>query len=143
MKIIFLDFDGVIITPKTRFNSVDHECMQWLSRLVYEDHTTKIVITSTWRKGKSLEYLRGILGRSIHETRVIGVTDILDHRGKEIKKWLDDNTDLDIESIVVLDDESFDLDPFKGFLVKPNGHVGMTEENFEQAKEMLDKPFSL
>ena len=100
MKLIFLDFDGVIVTPKTRFNNVDADCMQWLSRLVWECDA-HIVVTSTWRKGNSLDFLRGVLGRWVLNNHVIGSTSALDHRGKEIKKWIEDNSDIDIESIVV------------------------------------------
>lgn len=141
MKIIFLDFDGVVVTQRTKFNSVDPECMGLLSELVWS-RDAHIVVTSTWRIAKSLEFLKGVLGRSV-SSRVIGKTGHLDHRGKEIQQWLEENKDKNIESIVVLDDDVFDLAPFHDFQVRTDTMNGMNEEHLKKAKEMLDKPFSL
>ena len=69
-KIIFLDFDGVIVTFETRFNDIDPECAKHLKRVVDETGAF-IVISSTWRKHhdfidlKEMLHNHGISGEKV------------------------------------------------------------------------------
>ena len=60
MKIIFLDIDGVICTPKTDFRYLDIRCVNHLNNIV-EDTGAKIVISSSWRYGRTLKGLQNLL----------------------------------------------------------------------------------
>lgn len=99
MKIIFLDFDGVLVTHRqwrarqashrstddktVRLRAMaDPECVANLNRLL-EATDAQIVVSSTWRKvrkGKdSLAYVRDVLTTwGVDASRVIGVTPSLE-----------------------------------------------------------------
>ena len=142
MKIIFLDIDGVLNTYQTfkdikleeeltgiRRVAIDLDKVLLLKEIV--DKTgAKLVLSSDWRKHGKMkkgrlctknQNLFDIL--SILFDNGLNIYDITprlrkENRELEIRKWLDDNRDLNIESFIVLDDEDFDLHGFKNELVK-------------------------
>ena len=84
--------------------------------------------------------------------KVIGVTPRLERkpfgtssiylahpRGDEIRAWLDEYGSVrgPVESIVVIDDEDYDLDQFASRLVKTDFEVVLTMENASEAIKML------
>lgn len=86
-----------------------------------------LVISSIWRLGRTTEELSQILyNYGVPSKYVIGQTPWLPekHRGAEIQKWLSE-TDLKIESFVILDDNS-DMDHLIGDLVQTNPDYGLT-----------------
>lgn len=109
-NIIFLDIDGVlncqvfyekrhekkkdldfdIDYPKSEICT---ERIGWLNELC-ETTDTSIVISSTWRLGRSISELQDILNSCGATFTVIGKTDHTGYeRGTEISKWLKDNSE--------------------------------------------------
>ncbi len=151
MNIIFCDVDGTI-------NSINHlkeyyyrtgkrcscfdypfdeRCINNLKLLV--DDNTRIVITSSWRKlDKGINRLMEEFRKYDLDKYVIGYTPILfTIRGEEIKSFIE-NTDINIEHFVILDDNS-DMGDLIPYLVKTNNQTGLTYENVLEAKEILNK----
>lgn len=124
MKVIFLDFDGVITTLRSNW-CLDKDKMLLLKRIV--DATgAKIVISSSWRRHTLEDTLKDITDTSncfvganpfICPESVVGITDRMysfcygnktKHfrmpRGVEIQHYLDGHRDID--GYVILDDDS-------------------------------------
>ena len=124
MKIIFLDIDGVLnLIPQGRdkFGSIFHP--EFIENLKYiiDETGAKIVISSSWRSD-GIDVFREIWKYRNYSGDIIGITpfsyfnedlesdpDIEICRGHEIKYWLD-NTNDNIESYVILDDDDDMLD---------------------------------
>lgn len=121
--IIFLDFDGVISSPRAYVTQCDQEdfYLRWLDpiackflRRICEQFGAQFVISSTWRKfgfQSCVEQSLGYYGldKFVHEdwctddlwTREV---DSLDSRPMEIDAWLKKNSPTDY---IILDDDSF------------------------------------
>ena len=119
MRVVFLDFDGVLNsrhvhdTVPRRGWDVYPEHVVHLNALLERVPDLRIVVSSTWR----LEYTRGGLERELLaagarvEGRVVGVTPRsgFDTRGEEIDDWLARNEG--VVGWVILDDHPEDLAP--------------------------------
>ncbi|MGE0444532.1 MAG: HAD domain-containing protein [Vicinamibacterales bacterium] len=106
MKVIFLDFDGVLNTPQTWAHhdklGLDVERVALLQSLC-ELTGAVVVISSTWRMVHALEDLRVMLAERGFRGEVIGATPaLLPKRSDEIRAWLDDHHE--VTHYVVLDD---------------------------------------
>lgn len=147
---LFLDFDGVFFTVggcvHQRIESGDEKAPRWeldpvslslLKRLCRDFPEIRLVISSTWRLGTSLEELREILGPELGKL-VIGKTPSSrsGYRGFEIKVWLDENKNLDIQDIIILDDDS-DMHPFMGFLFQTNSYDGFQSTDWMKLERYL------
>lgn len=108
MKIVFLDFDGVIRVPidggwlgGDTYGFCQGR-MKALSR-VLERTGAKIVVSSDWRNFGEEEYCRRqlapYLDDHLHED---WMTPIIGHRWKEIERWLDEHPG--VEKFVAIDD---------------------------------------
>lgn len=149
MKVIFLDFDGVLNSIRTvyayplmtdRFN----ECWEqldpiavMLTRRLCEEHDAKIVISSTWRKLFTIEeFKQKFLELYNWDIPIIDMTASSSRgfRGEEINDWLEDNQH--VCKYVILDDDSdFYMDqPF----VKVNGLHGISVFDYHRAVLCLD-----
>ena len=150
MKVIFLDFDGVICTRRQALASgergvisgLDPVALGFLNRIC-RDYKIQIVISSTWRMcGKKtrrsfyeLFACAGYvdLGRAIHKDwRTPNLPDAT--RGHEIEIWLSDN---ECDDYVILDDDSDMLDYQKPRMVTTDSHNGMLFEHYEKTMELL------
>lgn len=143
MKVLFLDFDGVINT----FMHFSHEgnfskaACKNVQSLLDKVPDLKVVISSSWRKF-GLDFDKNILLHNcIDSKRVIGVTEDEKHDGKgdrgyHIRNWLKDHPE--VTAFVIVDDES-DMDELFDKLVKTNGFVGMTEKDVQSAIDILNK----
>ena len=158
MKIIFLDIDGVLN------NAIDSEHHQFhkegyyffskerVGHLNYILGQTgaKIVVSSTWRLGKTVSELQALCKWMGIEGEVIDKTEYLKDnytlRGNEIYKWIEDNEDLlgkrgyDFLEYVILDDESDMLLWLKDHFVNCDGEIGLTHSNAYQAVKILNRP---
>jgi hypothetical protein len=117
MKVIFLDFDGVLNSEASfRYearrksnripDSLSDVCCSNLQYILEQDADIKLVISSTWRKMHTMEELRNFLnGRFVNGSRIIGKTPSVfsGHRGHEIKLWLEDNPN--VTQYVIIDDD--------------------------------------
>ena len=155
MKIIFLDFDGVLNSEKYLRNCgrygviADPVRMIYLKKIV--DATgAKIVLSTSWREhwNENTEECDET-GLRINEIfRVYGLciyskTPKLDSfREDEIKKWLDEHEG--IESFVVLDDAFLSADFLNGHFVRTSNYRdGLNEENTMDAIKILGESIFL
>lgn len=143
MRLIFLDIDGVLVTDRTLRaftpklgNPFDSYCVNQLNKLT-EKTKAKLVVSSTWRMGRTLKEMRMVLKMNGVNADCVGMTPVLNiHRGLEIQKWLDEHTDPIWQDIVILDDDS-DMDHMKKFLVQTNMYGGLRIKHRLQAEKLL------
>jgi hypothetical protein len=178
MKIIFLDIDGVLNsdywyrTRHTKGHTNDADSETWdfdprsikaLNNIISATQA-KIVISSTWRLGKSLSELAelcakvGIEGEIIGATPFISVQKLDIPRGMEIKQYLSKNCNwyymphnnkelaiqyiegLTIDNYLILDDDSDMLyEQRKNFLlIHPS--FGLSAGHEKEAINILNSP---
>lgn len=164
MKIIFLDIDGVLNSFQSMYfwhNKRDQKSWEndmyesWkgtlkeylaqefdpiaisnLERIIREVPEVKIVISSTWRLGETVDSLKKIFSVSpLIADAIIDVTgkDESRIRGREIKTWLDEHND--ITDLVILDDDS-DMELLISYLVKTDAKVGL---DWNKAQEVIGR----
>lgn len=138
MKVIFLDFDGVInnveLWGTTKFLP---KALRSIERIV--ESTGAIVVASTaWRRGHSVQELNGFVKDNGGKFEIVDKTPAFYRqiRGVEIQAWLEDHPGA--ESFVILDD--MDECQFVGLeknLVRTDDTVGLTSKNADRAIEIL------
>jgi len=142
MKIIFLDFDGVVnrFDEPESFRKLSPSCVENLNRLV-ELSDANIIITSSWKGHMPLvsDLTKVLVNAGFRfPKKVIGKTPrTFFPRGREIEEWLKD-CEYKIESFVILDDDS-DMEPFLDKLVETDFNVGLTMCDVEKAIDILNK----
>lgn len=146
-KIIFLDIDGVLTSRKSlytygNFRTFLPSSVQALN-FVLKASDAKIVISSAWRCGRSLEDLTAIFNKEgIDGSKIIGKTPRFHGlRGMEIHEWLYHAT-IPIESFVILDDET-DMGRHISRLVKTSFELGMDMSHAKLAIKMLNQKVTL
>ena len=106
MMILFLDFDGVMVTDRYQAQLTDTNCplrddygakfdpvcVENLRRII-DSTDAGIVITSTWKMDMGLDGIQQMWDVRQLPGKVIGVTPDIDpiHRGNEVQAWLDAN----------------------------------------------------
>lgn len=162
MKIIFLDIDGVLNSMNGLIKRGGQSLMD-----LYVEHIAilreilyitdaRIVISSTWRKGRTVEQLKQLFyNYELPSKYIIDKTPSLKgkeivingktysdtKRGHEIEKWLEDNKELDIEEFVILDDDS-DMANLMDKLVQTDYDYGLTYIHAEEViKRLSGKTF--
>lgn len=144
MKIIFLDFDGVITTYYSKYK-ISIEKVKLIEKLI-EETDAKIVISSSWRHGSknAEEFTKKYLSEisdSIFAKSIIDLTKVFSPvRGEEIQKWIDDHIN-EIDSYVILDDELDMLDEQLYNFVQTDGYEGITEREIRLIKHILNKEY--
>lgn len=162
MKVIFLDYDGVVNTPMWELragkwicsfafpkdNTVNNpQAVQWVSEFC-ENYGYSIVVSSTWRHKDN--YKECLINGGLREgIKILGKTPYVrcGHRGDEISQWLEQHPDVD--QYLIFDDDT-DMTIHKDRLVKCDTSVGFLEREFERAEELhwrytspVTEPFSL
>lgn len=139
MKVLFLDFDGVLNNYKERNfgEKFSVSSCRNLNSLMKKVPDLKIVISSAWRM-HGVEYCKSILeSNGVNSDAVIDRTGNEDGpRGYQIKCWLDRNPK--VTNFVILDDES-DMGELMNKLVKTNGFVGLTSKEVKLALQVLGR----
>lgn len=139
--IIFLDFDGVIMTaqPESRFRKPDSRAIDNLNRLVFVTGGF-VVISSTWR-GMGLGRCRAILRDGGFTGKPIGITPSLHLsprdtycRGDEIAAWLQ-RWRQERRPILILDDD-YDMGPLLPRLIRTKSVIGLTGRDVLRAIEL-------
>lgn len=153
MKVIFLDFDGVIThaESKWKFDSVKADMINGICR----GCDAKIVITSSWRIGfqgnieifklsllndfrvktnPSISYdiLKSFIGNIYDMTDTQGSM-----RGDEIRRWLEKHY-MDVENYVILDDDSDMLDEQLLHFVQTDTYEGITDREMKLCVGVLN-----
>lgn len=154
MKIVFLDFDGVLnshwymLEFPREWNSgmavegqIDPESIELVNKIV-EATGAVVVISSAWRLIRPVEQLTTMLKNKGFKGEVIGITPDLAHldkrRGDEIQEWIGTSPLKDqIESFVILDDNS-DMVHLTDRLVLTGYTVGIEEHHVEKAIKILN-----
>lgn len=151
MKIIFLDFDGVITTPSSKY-CLSPPHMDILGKIL-ESTGAYIVISSSWRRYNLEQTINFITSRSnpfVGENpfpftdKVIDIAKRLTpikmseyiYRGDEIKEWLDNN---EVESYVILDDINNMLSCQQNNLVLTDEKKGLTDKDAQKAISILNE----
>lgn len=160
MKIIFLDVDGVLNSEedilkagigKGLYDEISDDKLKRLKKLVGSTNA-KIVVSSTWRIGCARSGDKSFYGEKLFKSledklasvglEILDITPVINKpmikRGDEIRQWLQ-TTKYDIESFVILDDDS-DMCEFTGTnLVKTSNKVGLTDADILIAEEILNR----
>jgi len=132
MKIIFLDVDGVLNTPKLLkrfgFDFIDPILVALVARIVKETEA-KIVLSSTWRiEEKNKEMVRVALAE--HGLEIFDCTPVITksfseggwtRRHEEIQSWIDQNT---VTKFAIIDD--FDDANIEGSFFQTDENIGLT-----------------
>lgn len=147
MRVIFLDFDGVLNTPAfldevgdygaiAAAHQIDTRAVDELNRLVGLTGA-KVVVSSTWRRYHSVEELQKLLESRGFRGEVIGKTpELWCYRGAEIQDWLYEH--LEVEQFVILDDDN-DMEKLAVKMVQMDPDKGLTEADVDEAvKNMLE-----
>jgi hypothetical protein len=153
MKVIFLDFDGVLNSaasfrmetrrrkkyPFIKVSVSDTLCTVCCSNLqviLDECPDARIVVSSSWRGKFPLRKNKLIMAYyGIDASRVIGETpDVSGIRGNEIGQWLKDHPK--VKEYVILDD-SKDMGKHIDQLVRTKWDIGLTLPHVRKALKML------
>ena len=153
MKIIFLDFDGVMVTDRyqaqlTDSNSplrddygakFDPVCVKNLRHII-DATDAGIVVTSTWKMDMGLEGILQMWGARNLPGKVIGVTPDIDpiHRGDEVQAWLDANPGA--VRYAIIDDcpfQEFFREEQLPHLFKVDERTGLDEKTVTKVIELL------
>ena len=157
MKAIFLDIDGVIVTPTSLQSNAalgrepeefrcDRVSLAYLGQLVARTGA-KVVLSSSWRGDLDTRdpLLGAIVGNLLHQLESVGaplfdVTPSLPgaDRSAEIGAWLDEHP---CKAYVILDDRArFEERPdvAKGHLVLIENSDGIRQEHFRRALDVLN-----
>lgn len=122
------------------------ERIRLLNELCSETDTV-VVISSTWRLGKTIDELQEILNYCGATFRIIGKTDHLGYeRGIEISKWLKDNCDnyfntpyYDFYNYAIIDDDSDMLLNQQSHFFQTDGYCGLTHNTCYRIKRFFTR----
>lgn len=153
MKVIFCDWDGVLNSVgsfiyNNRMNllglstiptheSFDPVACSNFQFILEELPEVMVVVSSTWRKHKTLSALKEIFNiNHILPERMIGTTPVAQsgYRGDEIKQYLDQHPE--VTEFCVIDDDS-DMEPYLDRLVKTDSRNGLTFTDAEKVIAMF------
>lgn len=138
-KIIFLDFDGVLITENTGYLLIDKTPLQNLVDLI-EKTDAKVVVSSSWRLCPitCMNLMKGSnLDKYLHKNWSTPEFDMNmpEYRGHEINSWYEHNGNG--ASYVILDDCEPMLPFQESHYVKTNEKIGLTSKDCELAYQIL------
>lgn len=150
MKVIFLDFDGVLNTEKyirscAEFGLIIDPSKMALLKQIADATNARIILSTSWREHWDEETQNcdniGIEINDIFEQyslHILGKTPILNCcREDEIAVWLKSNPQ--VVNFVVLDDRFLDSELIRGHFVKTSGYSkGLDEISVEMAIDILN-----
>lgn len=146
MRVAFLDIDGVLIPlpPNGVINydpTPDSGAVKNLNILTTLGKA-KIVVSSQWRVDRTLDELKVLLASWGVHAEVVDKTpedvdeDADEDRGLNIFTWLSGRSD--VESFVVIDDETVSLEPLAKKAVFPSPDKGLQFHDALSAIRILD-----
>ena len=157
MRLIFLDIDGVLNCQLFYDEQLDGSYVEqnickkrvgWLNDLC-KDTGAKIVISSTWRMGRTIDEMRDILNEVGATFEIIGMTPILRNegcvRGNEIQQWIEKNDSItglpyyDYSDYVIIDDDSDMLLWQKDNFFQTDSYSGLTPNTCYKIQKFFHK----
>ena len=151
MKVIFLDFDGVITIPETRW----HISLPHIKRIkeICDATGAKIVVSSSWRHKTVQETIDTMIGRpkrcprnSMFNWFIDNLYDVTPWfcddkyngtgRGGEIQTWLDAHPEVD--NYVIIDDDGDMLDEQLFNFVQTDWAFGIQDREVKLAIDVLN-----
>lgn len=151
MNVIFLDIDGVLnsidsmvasyqLGLHSQEKTLDIVSIGLLMKLCKETNA-KIVISSTWRLGRTIDDFKSIFSHyGWSDFPIVGMTGrggIGSVRGDEIQEWVDSN---DVSNYVILDDDSDMLESQKLHFVHVSGVNGFRLKHLCHALHIFGFP---
>lgn len=152
MNLIFCDVDGVLNNNRTRIITSDGWCFvedHLVARLkkLIDLSGARLVLSSTWREGwnqedESKNDISFIELRNKFKEFGIEIFDrtgdMRMHRWQSIKEYFERPREDSIEHYVILDDYD-DMGEYMNHLVLTSASTGLTEEDIQDALEILKK----
>lgn len=153
MKVVFLDFDGVLNSEKYvrdcgRYGVIIDPSRMALLKQIVDATEAKIVLSTSWREHWSNLTENcdetGILINKIFKGHDLEIFDKIpkcfSKREQEIEMWLEEHPD--IENYVVLDDMFLHADYLKGHCIKTSNYrEGLDKDDVQKAIEILKGEF--
>lgn len=150
MKVIFIDFDGVLNTEKyvrscTEFGLIIDPSKMVLLKQITDVTDAKIVLSTSWREHWDEDSQKcdeiGIKINNIFSNfglKIFAKTPILNSsREEEIELWLENNQQ--VLNFVVLDDRFLDSKRLRGHFIKTLGYSkGLDEITVKKAIDILN-----
>jgi len=152
MNVIFCDVDGVLNNNHTRITTsdgwyfVEDHLVARLKKLI-DLSGARLVLSSTWREGwnqedESKNDISFIELRNKFKEFGIEIFDrtgdMRQHRWQSIKEYFERPREDPIKHYVILDDWN-DMDEYMDHLVLTSASTGLTEEDIQEALEILKK----
>jgi len=137
---VFLDIDGVLapIREWDRYGDLDPACIQVLNEIVARSGA-EIVVSSTWRHGKTVGELQEMLDAKGFAGSVLDKTPTGApgaDRGDEIAAWLAENA---VGGFVIIDDH-VDMGTLRSHLVQTHPAQGLRPTDAPRAIATLMQP---
>jgi HAD domain in Swiss Army Knife RNA repair proteins len=136
-RVVFLDIDGVLapIRRWDRYGDLDSACIRVLNDIV-ERGGADVVVSSTWRYGKTVAELQAMLDAEGFTGRVLDKTPPGADRGEEIASWLAAHA---VEGYVIIDDHA-DMGDLHARLVQTQPAHGLQPADAPRAIATLLRP---
>jgi hypothetical protein len=136
-RVVFLDIDGVLapIRRWDRYGDIEPACIEVLNEIVASARAD-VVVSSTWRHGKTVVELQAILEAEGFTGRVVDKTPTVAagaRRGEEIAAWLAEHA---VCAYVIIDDHS-DMGDLRPQLVLTQPGRGLQPADAPRAIEIL------
>ena len=152
MRLVFLDFDGVLNSRALverapaplaiGLDLLDASAVARVERFCVAAGA-EIVVTSTWRLTFDRAGLEDMLrSKGLTTARVRDVTPMIPHkrgRGQEIQSWLDAEGSAQLEGMVILDDDP-DMLHLMPWLVQTSFDTGLTAAHVDEAMTIVRRP---
>jgi len=128
-----------VARPSHEFR-LDRVAVERVNRLL-ERTGAKVVVSSVWRIGRSIEALQAVLEEYGFRGKVIGRTPQLRAavRGEEIREWLVTHPSFEVESFVIIDDDA-DMVDLSDRPVQTSHRFGICNRHVRDAVELLEQP---
>ena len=136
-KIIFLDFDGVITHPKSKWQ-IDPNKVNLIIKICKETGA-KIVISS--RVGKSIQDPKNITNfiQEFYNLIIGNVEHKYSLRGENIQEYIDNNN---VENYIIIDDDSDMLEEQLLRFIQTDAYFGISEREVEICIDLLNNKYS-
>jgi hypothetical protein len=140
--VVFLDIDGVLapIRRWDRYGDIEAACIEVLNEIVASARA-EVVVSSTWRHGKTVAELQAMLEAEGFTGRVVDKTPTVApgaRRGEEIAAWLAEHA---VCGYVIIDDH-IDMGELRTELVLTHPGRGLQRADAPRAIEILLRPVS-